>query len=65
MLQGISLLVLFITLVLAYIVLFESPTDAVYEENRDVFYRYAFICTITYFVTAYWALRRGKQKNEL
>ena len=62
-LRSISLLVLLITLVLACIVLFGSSDEAMYIQNREIFYQYAFICTLTYFVTAYWALKRGKTKN--
>jgi purine-cytosine permease-like protein len=62
-LRGISLLVLLITLVLACIVLFGSSDEAVYIQNREIFYQYAFICTLIYFVTAYWALKRGKSKK--
>ncbi|MCP9237349.1 cytosine permease [Lewinella sp. JB7] len=59
-LRIVSLLVLLITLVLAGIVLFGSPTEGDYVANRDIFYRYAFVCTLVYFITAYWALRREK-----
>ncbi|KGL63406.1 purine-cytosine permease family protein [Polaribacter sp. Hel1_85] len=62
-LRIISLLVLLITLVLACIVLFGSSNEAVYIQNREIFYQYAFICTLIYFVTAYWALKRGKSKK--
>ena len=62
-LRGISLLVLLITVVLACIVLFGSEDAEMYTQNREVFYKYAFICTVIYFVTAYWALQRGKIKN--
>ncbi|WP_282031070.1 purine-cytosine permease family protein [Winogradskyella eximia] len=62
-LRGISLLVLLITVVLACIVLFGSEDAEMYTQNREVFYKYAFICTVIYFVTAYWALKRGKIKN--
>ena len=62
-LRIISLLVLLITLVLACIVLFGSSDEAVYIQNREIFYQYAFICTLIYFVTAYWALKRGKSKK--
>jgi purine-cytosine permease-like protein len=62
-LRGISLLVLLFTVVLACIVLFGSEDAEMYTQNREVFYKYAFICTVIYFVTAYWALQRGKIKN--
>ncbi|WP_225036423.1 purine-cytosine permease family protein [Winogradskyella sp. SM1960] len=62
-LKSISLIALLITVVLACIVLFGSADEAIYTQNREVFYKYAFICTLTYFITAYWALQRGKIKN--
>ncbi|HAI14507.1 MAG TPA: hypothetical protein DCM28_22570 [Phycisphaerales bacterium] len=49
-----------ITMGLAITTMFASPDMEVYLQNRDLFYRYGFICTIVYFVTAYWALRRKK-----
>ncbi|MDF1755182.1 MAG: hypothetical protein P1U89_20505 [Verrucomicrobiales bacterium] len=51
---------LVVTLALALITMFKSSDMAAYLENRATFYRYGFICTIVYFVTAYWALRRKK-----
>lgn len=62
-LKTIAIIVLLITLVLAGIVMFGSTDETMYVEHRETFYRYAFICTIIYFVTAYWVLQRGKQKN--
>ncbi len=62
-LKAIAIIALLVTLVLACLVLFDSANETNYIENRDVFYRYAFICTIIYFVTAYWAFQRGKQKK--
>ncbi|MGB6151741.1 MAG: hypothetical protein WBG48_07100 [Pricia sp.] len=62
-LRTIAIITLMITLVLACIVMFGSSNESLYVENREIFYRYAFICTLLYFVTAYWALKRGKQKN--
>ncbi len=59
-LTGIGYLALLITLVLAAIVLFGSADETAYVANRETFYRYVFICTIIYFVTAYWAMQRGK-----
>ena len=49
------------TLVLACKVLFGSATEADYIANRELFYTYAFICTIIYFVLAYWAHKRGRR----
>ena len=62
-LKSIAIIVLIITLVLACIVLFGSSNEALYIENREIFYRYAFICTLIYFITAYMASKRNKLKN--
>jgi len=51
------------TLALACNVLFGSATEVDYIANRELFYTYGFVCTIIYFVLAYWALKRGKIKN--
>ncbi|MDO5968770.1 hypothetical protein Q4Q35_03035 [Flavivirga aquimarina] len=64
LLQGIAILVLGITLVLAGITMFASPDEIVYTSNRETFYQYAFICTIVYFITAYWAMQRRNKKQE-
>jgi cytosine permease len=62
-LKSISMLVLAITLVLGGIVLFGSETEHVYLENRELFYKYAFVCTVIYFTTSIWALKRGNSLN--
>ncbi|MGJ8591013.1 MAG: purine-cytosine permease family protein [Aquaticitalea sp.] len=62
-LRGVSFIVLIITIILACIVLFGSSNEMIYVENREIFYRYAFICTLIYFGTAYWALKRSKNQN--
>jgi len=49
-----------ITLGLAIKVMFGSATNEAYLLNREAFYTYGFICTIVYFATAYWAMKRGK-----
>lgn len=59
-LRAISILVLLITLILACIVLWDSSKETMYLEHRETFYQYAFICTLIYFITAYWALNRKK-----
>jgi len=61
LLKFIAIAALAITLVLASRVLFSSATEADYIANREDFYTYAFVCTICYFILAYWALKRGKQ----
>lgn len=53
-----------LTLYLAGRVLFGSPTETTYIINRDDFYFYGFICTILYFMTAYWAMKRAKASIE-
>jgi hypothetical protein len=63
-LKVISLLVLAITLVLACIVLFGSETEKIYIENRELFYTYAFVCTVIYFAASIWALKRGNSLNK-
>jgi purine-cytosine permease-like protein len=59
-LSGISLILI---LVLGLLTMFGSPDVATYEANRELFYRYAFIGTVVYFVTAYWRLLRNKKLN--
>ncbi len=59
-LHWIARISLTVTLILAFITMFKSPDMAAYLKNRDTFYLYGFICTIVYFVAAYWALRRQK-----
>ena len=62
-LRIISIIVLLVSLVLAFVVLFGSSDESAYLENRDTFYRYGFLCTLLYFVAAYWVQQRGKQIN--
>jgi purine-cytosine permease-like protein len=64
-LKTIAIVSLVITLILACTVLFYSADENTYINNREIFYRYAFICTLLYFVTAYWVLLRGKSKNKI
>ncbi|WP_442508421.1 purine-cytosine permease family protein [Novipirellula sp. SH528] len=52
-----------LTLVLALMVMFWSPDLETYEQNRDIFYTWGFVFTITYFVFAYWVLHRRKALN--
>ncbi len=62
-LKFVAISALVATLVFASNVLFGSATEANYIENRELFYTYAFICTLIYFALAYWALLRGKSKT--
>jgi MFS superfamily sulfate permease-like transporter len=59
-LKAIALAALGITLVLAGIVLLGSEHESAYKLNRETFYLYGFVCTIIYFITAYWAMKRAK-----
>jgi cell division protein FtsL len=62
-LKFVAISALVATLVLACNVLFGSAEEADYIANRELFYTYAFVCTIIYFVLAYWALKRGKSNH--
>lgn len=62
LLQISALISLGITLVLAAITMFSSQDETMYTSNRETFYMYAFVCTIVYFITAYWAMQR---KNKI
>ncbi|MBK1833206.1 purine-cytosine permease family protein [Roseibacillus ishigakijimensis] len=62
-LQTVAWLSLGVISILAFVTLFGSDDLAAYEEHRDRFYAIAFACTVIYFVTAYWALRRKKALN--
>ena len=59
-LKSIAYGVLVVTLVLAGNVLWGSTDESSYMSNRDTFYFYGFICTLIYFATAYWAMKRSK-----
>lgn len=54
---------LVVTISLAIKVLIASPDEAIYTSNRDLFYQIGFVCTIVYFIAAYWAMQRGKLLN--
>lgn len=59
-LKIIAFTALAITLALAGNVLWGSKDESHYISNRDTFYFYGFICTLIYFATAYWAMKRSK-----
>jgi hypothetical protein len=63
LLRAVSFISLGITLILAINVLAGSGNDQ-YLANRKTFYFYGFICTVVYFVTAYWAMLRGKKRYD-
>src|SRR5690606_5927583 len=56
---------LVVTLVLAINTLIGSGDEQIYLTNRETFYFYGFICTVVYFTTAYWAMKRGKTTYDL
>jgi hypothetical protein len=55
-----SLVSLIVTFVLACNTMFFSVGIPDYEVNRDLFFTVAFVCTLIYFFTAYWAMQRKK-----
>ena len=59
-LNTLSVVCLLIIAFLALITMFGSPDIDTYNINKEVFHKYAFICTLCYFVFAYWGLRRKK-----
>jgi len=61
LLRTLGFVALGITLLLAGNVLLGSNDENAYIANRDTFYFYGFICTVIYFVAAYWAMLRGKK----
>lgn len=62
-LKGVAWTSLALTLALALKVMFGSPSMSVYEVNAATFYTWGFVFTISYFVSAYWVLRRRKALN--
>ena len=62
-LKFVAYAVLGLTLFLALKTLVASPDESTYISNRDSFYQIGFVCTIIYFVAAYWAMHRGKSLN--
>ncbi|MET1259156.1 hypothetical protein ABV409_07440 [Flagellimonas sp. DF-77] len=61
-LKGMGYIALFITLILAINVLLGSEDTTSYESQRELFYRYGFICTIAYFILAFMGLRLKKRQ---
>jgi len=60
-LQVLAYLALGVTLVLALNVLFGSSDVNDYVSNRELFYVYGFICTVTYFAAVCWVMQRRKK----
>lgn len=63
--QALSMVALIAILILALNVLFNSGDKTEYSVNRDLFHKYAFICTIIYFALATWAYNRKKSRTTL
>jgi len=62
-LKVVAFTALAISFILAGNVLFGSADESAYVANRETFYFYGFLCTLLYFLTAYWAMKRGKTAN--
>lgn len=60
LLNAISVISLLVISAFACQVMFFSETMALYEANKSQFEFYCFICTITYFSSAYMSLKRQK-----
>lgn len=60
LLNLVSYLCLLVILVLAFHCFLGSPDMPLYRINREVFYTWTFILTISYFILAYWAMTRQK-----
>lgn len=59
-LDGIALLSLAITLILACNVLFGSSEEAAYQANKELFHNVAFICTLVYFTLSIVSYRKKR-----
>lgn len=59
-LRFISVTSLIVTIVMAANTFLMSSDLTHYETNRDLFFNLGFACTLIYFSTAYWAMRRQK-----
>lgn len=59
-LRLVSVASLLVTVGLAVHTFAGSPSIGVYEQNRDIFFNVGFGCTVLYFLTAYWTMRRQK-----
>ncbi|MEG3767353.1 hypothetical protein [Alteromonas sp. 14N.309.X.WAT.G.H12] len=60
LLRFVSVASLLVTIVMAANTFLMSGDMAHYETNRDLFFNLGFACTLIYFSTAYWAMRRQK-----
>ena len=62
-LNAVSTVSLVIIFIFASQVMFFSETMSMYSANKSQFEIACFICTVIYFVTAYWSLKRHKVLN--
>ena len=62
-LNAVSTISLVIICIFASQVMFFSDTMSIYSANKLQFEIACFICTVIYFVTAYWSLKRHKALN--
>lgn len=60
LLRIVSVASLIVSIAMAFNTFSLSDTLSAYESNRDLFFNVGFACTVIYFVTAYWAMRRHK-----
>jgi len=63
LLNGASTISLLVIFGFASQVMFFSESMSIYAGNKSQFEIACFICTIIYFVTAYWSLKRHKILN--
>jgi NCS1 family nucleobase:cation symporter-1 len=64
LLNILSVAFLLIIILLALNTFLNSENITMYYENKNLFNTYAFIATLGYFITAYWALSRSKTLNK-
>ncbi|MEH6394291.1 purine-cytosine permease family protein [Pseudoalteromonas sp.] len=62
-LNAVSTLSLITIFIYASQVMFFSDTMSTYKNNKSLFEIVCFICTLLYFATAYWSLKRHKALN--
>lgn len=63
-LDTVAILFLLVIIILALRTMFFSDSKIIYDANKALFHKVGFMCTIGYFVSAYWSLRRKKAINK-
>ncbi|MCM4156431.1 hypothetical protein [Gramella sp. AN32] len=63
-LKGLSIIFLLIIVILAINTFVNSENLDIYYTNKNLFNTYAFVATLGYFITAYWALKRSQTLNK-